>query len=171
MRTPSERSAPSWTVALICTLAAGCAARTGPPAPNADVADSALDRVSVGYGTQRARDVTGAISSVGFEAPETPQFARLEEMLAGRVPGLDVIRGPNGGFSLRIRGASSFVGGSEPLLVIDGMPVQIGASSALAGLSPRDIARVDVLKDAGAAAIYGSRAANGVVVITTKRRR
>jgi TonB-dependent SusC/RagA subfamily outer membrane receptor len=169
MRTPLERAARSWTVALICMLAAGCAARTSAPAPSPDGADVETDRIPVGYGTQRARDVTGAVGSVDFEAAGTPRFSRVEEMLAGRVPGLEVIRRGDGGFSLHVRGANSFFGSREPLLVIDGMPVDIGASTALAGLSPLDVQRVDVLKDAGAAAIYGSRAANGVVIITTKR--
>jgi TonB-dependent SusC/RagA subfamily outer membrane receptor len=85
------------------------------------------------------------------------------------VPGLTVIRLPNGDISLRIRGDRSFQGDNEPLLVIDGRPVRGDIGAALAGLAPRDIERIDVLKDAGSTAIYGSQGANGVIIITTKR--
>jgi TonB-dependent SusC/RagA subfamily outer membrane receptor len=99
---------------------------------------------------------------------------QVEEMLRG-VPGLDVTRLPDGGYQLRIRGQRSIRGNpgdDDPLLVVDGIPISAGAlSSTLASLAPGDIARIEVLKDAGAAGIYGSRAANGVIVITTKRAR
>lgn len=72
---------------------------------------------------------------------------------------------------MQIRGKRSFSGGSEPLLVIDGVPVHGAIASAVAGIAPRDVARIDVLKDAGSTAIYGAQGANGVIVITTKRGR
>jgi TonB-dependent SusC/RagA subfamily outer membrane receptor len=101
------------------------------------------------------------------------RIARIEYMLQGRIPGLDVIAARQGGFTLRIRGFRSLrqsAGDDEPLLVIDNITVPSGSlGTALAGIAPRDVARIDVLKDAGSAAVYGSRGANGVIIITTKR--
>lgn len=113
-----------------------------------------------------------AVSTVTREDVESMRVGRIEELLMGRVPGLTVMRTPNGGYSMRIRGRSSFYGNDEPLLVIDGMPIrQGGASNALMSLDPSDVARVDVLKDAGATAAYGVQGGNGVVLITTRRGR
>src|SRR6267378_416304 len=106
----------------------------------------------------------------GSSRRERPQHAdtrvaRVEELLRARVPGLQVIRLPNGDYTLRIRSERG-----EPLLVIDDMPVPSGSlGAALAALAPRDIARIDVLKDAAATAIYGTRGANGVIIIKTQR--
>jgi TonB-dependent starch-binding outer membrane protein SusC len=113
-----------------------------------------------------------SVSTVTREDVESMHVGRIEELLMGRVPGLTVLRTPNGGYSLRIRGRSSFYGNDEPLIVIDGMPIrQGGASNALMSLDPGDVARVDVLKDAGATAAYGVQGGNGVVLITTRRGR
>ena len=113
-----------------------------------------------------------SVSTVTREDVESMRVGRIEELLMGRVPGLTVMRTPNGGYSLRIRGRSSFYGNDEPLIVIDGMPIrQGGASNALMPLDPGDVARVDVLKDAGATAAYGVQGGNGVVLITTRRGR
>ena len=100
------------------------------------------------------------------------RIARVETMLQGHIPGLEVI--PQvGGFTLQIRGFKTLRqagGDDEPLLVIDDITVPAGSlASALAGIAPHDVARIDVLKDAGATAVYGSRGANGVIIITTKR--
>ena len=99
---------------------------------------------------------------------------RVEEMLRG-VPGLEVTRLPNGGYQLRIRGPRSIRGNpgdDNPLLVIDGIPIpNESIGSMLADLAPSDVARIEVLKDASATSMYGSRGANGVIVITTKRAR
>ena len=112
-----------------------------------------------------------AVSSITEEDIATMRVGRVEELLQGRVPGLTVLRLANGDYSLRIRGTASFLGNDEPLVVIDGMPVRMGgASRALTSLDPRDVARIDVLKDAGATAIYGMQGGNGVVVITTRKR-
>ena len=134
--------------------------------------EGAGDSVSATYGVrQPTAHVTGAVSVIGQEELDRMRGGRIEAMIAGRVPGLEVIQGP-GGYSFRIRGAASFSGNDEPLCVIDGMPIRAGGiSSALASLVPSDIARIEVLRDAGAAAAYGSRGANGVILITTKRRR
>ncbi|HEY6157262.1 MAG TPA: TonB-dependent receptor plug domain-containing protein [Gemmatimonadales bacterium] len=102
------------------------------------------------------------------------RVTRVEEMLRG-VAGLDVTRLPDGGYQLRIRGHRSIRGNpgdDDPLVVIDGIPISREAvGSALAALTPGDVARIEVLKDAGATGFYGSRGANGVIVITTKRAR
>lgn len=113
-----------------------------------------------------------SVSTVTREDVESMRVGRIEELLMGRVPGLTVLRTPNGGYSLRIRGRSSFYGNDEPLIVIDGMPIrQGGASNALMSLDPGDVARIDVLKDAGATAAYGVQGGNGVLLITTRRGR
>jgi TonB-dependent starch-binding outer membrane protein SusC len=132
------------------------------------------EEVLVGYGTQTKKHVTGAVSSVSPTDADA-RAARLEDLLTARVAGLEVIPLAGGTYTLRIRGRHG-IGGDprddEPLLVIDDMPVARGSLSyALAGLAPRDVARIDVLKDAASTAIYGSRGGNGVVLITTKRGR
>ena len=114
---------------------------------------------------------SAAISTVTQEDVEHMAVGRIEELLMGRVPGLQVFRSVDGGYTLRIRGRQSFMGNDEPLLVVDGMPVRSGGTSrALMGIAPRDVARIEVLKDAAAAAMYGSQAGNGVIVITTRKR-
>lgn len=126
------------------------------------------DSVRVGYGKQEGKDVTGSIGTVTAQDAENMHVTRIQELFR-RVPGVEVLRLPNGDYSVRVRGAGGFRGSGEPLYVIDGMPVHnTGATGALDGISPRDVARIDVLKDAGALAIYGSDGANGVVIITTR---
>ena len=92
----------------------------------------------------------------------------MEELFAGRFPGVEVLRVPSGGISIRIRGASTLMGSSEPLYIIDGAKVQSGPGGLLF-LDPGDISKIEVLKDIGSTAIYGSEGANGVILITTKR--
>jgi TonB-dependent SusC/RagA subfamily outer membrane receptor len=96
--------------------------------------------------------------------------AQVEELLVGRVPGVQVLQTPGGGLSVRVRGTTTVTGSAQPLYVVDGLPVQVGAEG-LVGLNPRDIARIEVLKDAVQLAEYGVQGANGVVRITTKRAR
>jgi TonB-dependent SusC/RagA subfamily outer membrane receptor len=146
-------------------LLMGCGGAAQPEAPAPDEG-----AVSVGYGTQSPERVTGSVTSMSPEEADA-RVARVVDMLEGRVPGLTVIRLPNGNVSLLIRGQRSFHGDTEPLLVIDGIPAQGAIGAALAGLAPRDIARIDFLKDAGSTAIYGARGANGVILIATKRGR
>jgi TonB-dependent SusC/RagA subfamily outer membrane receptor len=158
-----------WVPAI--TLLAACGAgspRAQAPAPPEEV-------VSVGYGTKLKRHVTGSVTSISPTDADTRTAARVEDLLRARVPGLEVIPLADGTYTLRIRGRHSLRGNpadDEPLLVIDDMPIPRGSlGSALAGLAPFDVARIDVLKDAGSTAIYGSRGGNGVVLITTKRGR
>jgi len=93
----------------------------------------------------------------------------LEQLIAGRVAGVRVIRAPGGGISVRIRGQSSLVLSNEPLFVVDGVPIKPGPNGTLSWLNPQDIASIEVLKDAASTAMYGVRGGNGVIVIKTKR--
>ena len=127
----------------------------------------ALDQVVVvGYGTSKRGDVTGAISSVSADEIQKVPVVNVGQALQGRMSGVQVTSNdgtPGAGVQVLIRGVGSF-GDNSPLYVVDGYP---GAS--ISNLNPSDIQSIDVLKDASAAAIYGNRAANGVVIITTKR--
>lgn len=156
----------SWSAPLLAGLAALAAAGCGAHPEYAPEPE----RVAVGYGTQDARYLTGAIASIDAEGQSQPRVNRVEEMLQGRLAGVQVLRTAGGGYSVRVRGASTLMGDSEPLFVIDGVPLHnVIPGHALAGINPADVARIDVLKDAGSAAIYGSKAANGVILITTRR--
>ncbi len=150
-------------VATLVLLAAAC--HRGPPGPQAS---PTTDSVDVGYGSQQQRDITGAITHIDSADPRG-SATNMADFLQGRVPGLEVTRLPDGGVSLRIRGPHSFSGTNEPLIVIDGVPQRVG-NGVLQDLDPRDIASISVLKDAGSLASYGSRGANGVLLITTKKR-
>ena len=157
MHAPSRPAWKALTATLLATLAA-CAS-SGAPASRGEPASAVRDNPG------------GAVSTVSAAEFERSRSSSIEEVLAGRVPGLQVVRASNGDVKLRIRNAVSFLGNDEPLLVIDGMLVHSGrASGALRGLNPRDVARVEVLRDAGSTAFYGVRGANGVVLITTKLR-
>lgn len=133
--------------------------------------------VAVGYGTRSARDLTGAIAAVDAERLAALPVPSVDQALAGQVAGVQVLQTngvPGGGPQIQIRGIGAIGAGSEPLFVVDGfaLPDASGAvRNPLADIPPQDIESVTVLKDASSAAIYGSRAANGVVVITTKRGR
>ena len=95
----------------------------------------------------------------------------VEQIIAGRFPSVMAVRTPDGGFALRIRGGSSIQGSNTPLYVIDGVPVDPGPYGSLIGINPRDIATIEVLKDAVSTSMYGLRGANGVIVIKTKKPR
>lgn len=144
--------------------------------------------VVVGYGTMRKTDVTGSVSSIGAKDFNVGVVTSPTDMMQGRVSGVNITTNggePGAGSSIRIRGSNSIRSGQEPLYVIDGMPLETnnsqptGASIAGVGnsgnknplnfLNPNDIESIDVLKDASATAIYGSRGANGVILITTKK--
>jgi TonB-linked SusC/RagA family outer membrane protein len=145
--------------------------------------------VSVGYGTQLARDVTGSVSTVTTTALEHTPIVSVDQVLQGTAPGVSVTTAssePGGALSVRIRGTSSITGNAEPLYVIDGFPIEndidgssVGnggrtrttPSNPLASINPSDIESISILKDASATAIYGSRGANGVVIITTRQGR
>lgn len=130
--------------------------------------------VVVGYGTQQRRDLTGSISSVGAEDMTSQQSTSFDDALQGKLSGVRVVQSngaPGGRNRIRIRGQNSVLGGSEPLYVIDGVPIISGSSgntNLLSSINPSDIESIDVLKDASATAIYGARGSNGVIQITTK---
>lgn len=109
-----------------------------------------------------------AVSTVSGEDLHGIPAARVEELLEGRSAGVQVVRLPGGGIAVRIRGRGSIYGDTEPLYVIDGMPVVVTAGHGLSWLNPGDIQRIEILKDASATAVYGMRGANGVVLITTR---
>jgi TonB-linked SusC/RagA family outer membrane protein len=141
------------------------------------------DVVVVGYGTQKRGDVTGAIASFNAEKLEERPITRVDQALVGQLAGVQVKQTsgvPGRAFSIQVRGAGSISAGNEPLYVIDGFPLETAAANGggrfssgnpLDNINPNDIENIEVLKDAAAAAIYGSRAANGVVLITTRRGR
>lgn len=126
------------------------------------------EKVEVGYGTQTQNEVTGSIASVDLGRQGARNVAHIEEMLQGRVAGVSVRRLPSGEFSVRVRGSGTFYGNGEPLYVVDGVQMPPGPT-AVRGINPRDVARIEVLKDASATAIYGVRGANGVILITTRK--
>lgn len=127
-----------------------------------------LDQVVViGYGTQKKKDITTAVVVVDESAIQGRPMVSAAEALQGKAAGVQVVQPsgkPGGDISVRIRGATSVLAGNEPLYVVDGIP-----TTDIRGLNPQDIASMSVLKDAASASIYGARAANGVVLITTKR--
>jgi TonB-dependent SusC/RagA subfamily outer membrane receptor len=140
--------------------------RNGSPAPS-----PVEDSVNIAYGRVARSRMTGAVGSVTEEDLANVRVARVEQLLQGRIPGVQVYRTASGELTIRIRGSQGLgYSNEEPLIVVDGMPTQSsGLGSVLDGLAPQDIARIDVLKDAGSTAAYGLRGANGVILITTKR--
>ncbi|MDB3875228.1 TonB-dependent receptor plug domain-containing protein [bacterium] len=149
--------------------------------------DELEEVVVIGYGTVLKKDISGSISSVSVNDEVATQSNSVDQLLQGRASGVQVIQNnaaPGSGISVKIRGTSSLRGNNEPLYVIDGiiissagedvLPVGTGntgqqTQNGLNGINPRDIESIQVLKDASATAIYGSRGANGVVLITTKK--
>lgn len=129
--------------------------------------------VVVGYGTQEKKDLTGAISSIAAKDIVKTPVSGFDQALQGQVAGLQISSSsgaPGGNTNILIRGIGSISGGNEPLFVIDGFPVSgAGVGNPLNTISPNDIESIDVLKDASATAIYGSRGSNGVIIVTTKR--
>ncbi|MGZ8456029.1 MAG: TonB-dependent receptor plug domain-containing protein [Gemmatirosa sp.] len=147
------RATRRWTLALLlAATAAGWASQKG-AARTGDAA--AADSATTTGRVATARDWEGR------------NAARVEELFVGRFPGVQVYQA-SGGIQVRIRGGTSLRGSNEPLYIVDGFPYTPG-SDGLIALNPSDIAKIEVLKDAGQIAEYGSRGANGVVRITTKR--
>ena len=140
------------------------------------------ETVVIGYGSVKKRDLTGAVSSIRSDDLLKTNPTSINQGLQGKMAGVTVSQSdgaPGGGISIQIRGANSFTTSTEPLYVVDGIPFSMGeapetdygtmqTNNPLNSISPQDIQSIEVLKDASATAIYGSRAANGVVIITTK---
>jgi TonB-dependent SusC/RagA subfamily outer membrane receptor len=178
-------AAPGWlalALATACAHATRTAARRDAELRRAVAAyertsggatDGASDSVNVGYGMQVRRTVLSPVGSKSIGRDETwTRGARLEELLEGRIPGLEVQRLPNGDFTVRVRGITSLGGGDEPLWVVDGVPISTSGSARqiLRDIDSRDVVRIDVLKGS-AASIYGSRGSNGVILVTLRRPR
>lgn len=124
--------------------------------------------VVVGYGTVQRREVTGSVSSLNRNQIISEPTYSVENVLQGRAAGVDVVATsyrPGAGSTVRIRGVRSLVASNDPLIVMDGIPIE----GNLMDINPSDIASIEILKDASATAIYGSRGANGVILITTRR--
>lgn len=146
---------------------------------NVSLADDATlldDVVVVAYGTRKKADLTGSVVAVSAKDFQQGNIQSSEQLLQGKVAGLQVTPGggsAGGGSTIRIRGAASLNASNDPLIVIDGIPVEgngiKGSENLLNTINPNDIESMSVLKDASAAALYGSRASNGVIIITTKK--
>lgn len=152
-------------------------------------ASTLSDVVVIGYGAVRKADLTGAVQRIGREDLLRDNPVNIQQALQGKIAGVNITQNdgaPGAGLSIRVRGSNSFLGGTEPLYVIDGVPFNNtnsgGTPASLGGdekqtlnvlsfINPNDIESIDILKDASATAIYGSRGANGVVLITTRKGR
>ncbi|HMR85517.1 MAG TPA: TonB-dependent receptor plug domain-containing protein, partial [Niabella sp.] len=122
--------------------------------------------VVIGYGTSKRKDLTGAISSISSKEISKVPVANAAEALSGRLAGVQVSStegSPDAEMKIRVRGGGSITGDNTPLLIVDGFPV-----NTISDIAPSDIESIDVLKDASSTAIYGSRGANGVIIVTTK---
>jgi TonB-dependent starch-binding outer membrane protein SusC len=166
MYTRCSRVPFAWRTPIgVAALAlAGChSSPNGPklPAPSPAAVD-------VGYGIRDKRDVTASVSSASGEKMRSNSPRTVADMLVGRFPGVEVRQLANGSVSIRIRGSRSFRSSEEPLIVVDGIP-QHNGSQALTDMNPRDVESIEVLKDAAASAVFGSRGANGVILIATRR--
>ncbi|WP_299666169.1 TonB-dependent receptor [uncultured Polaribacter sp.] len=142
--------------------------------------------VLIGYGTQKRKEITGSVSKINIKSLNNQVPVNFDNALVGRAPGVYVTPSngmPGSSAAIRIRGMTSVIGNNEPLYIIDGIPIEIGLGesnatfknsssnqiSPLSSINPQDIESIDVLKDASATAIYGSRASNGVIIVTTKK--
>ena len=149
----------------------------------ADSSNQLDEVVVIGYGTVRKSDLTGSVSSIKSDEIAQSQATNFMDAMQGRMAGVNITSEsgePGSGINIQIRGANSIVGGSSPLFVIDGVQIDInkdevatsgssqGTMNPLSTLNPSDIQSIEVLKDASATAIFGSRGANGVVIVTTK---
>jgi TonB-dependent starch-binding outer membrane protein SusC len=150
---------------------------TGPMTISLAASNAALSEVVViGYGTTRKRDLTGAVTAISSKDFVKGQVTTPEQLIAGKVAGVQITSNggaPGAGSTIRIRGGASLNASNDPLIVVDGVPLDnagiSGSANALALINPNDIETFNILKDASAAAIYGSRASNGVIIITTKK--
>ena len=151
MVSPAPRLAISGV--LLVGLSLGCLGNVKPPVN--DMPDPSAHRPLSG----------ATITSEDMDKNPTQS---IEQTLQARVPGVMITRTPDGWLSVRIRGATTINGSTEPLYVIDGLPIQAGPGGSLVGINPHDIASIEVLKDAASLSFYGVRAANGVILIKTK---
>jgi iron complex outermembrane receptor protein len=156
-----------WLVIAASVAAAGCASQTTP---------LALQPTTLPLNVRLTRPAPAALvaevstSSRGdISLAESAHYVFIEQLLTARAPGLEVRSLGQGRFTLSVRGRPTLGDRREPLVVIDGMQFGENGADVLAGMTPRDVKRVEVLKDAGSTAVYGTRGANGVLVVTTRR--
>jgi TonB-dependent SusC/RagA subfamily outer membrane receptor len=149
-----------YPLALFSLAACATTQEAGQKAPNAEPAET----VDIGYGTVDKEHQVGSVTTIDTQKLQADRSRSLAEMLS-RVPGVVVTESGGGDLRVRIRGTNSFLGGEEPLWVVDGMV----ATRGVAGINPAFIESITVLKNAGDTAIYGSRGANGVILITMKK--
>ena len=145
---------------LVLPFLVACATNPKPQPSNKGAVD-------VGYGERDRSDVAGAVNSVDSDELDRFHYTRVEEMIAARFPGVVVRQRPDGSYQITMRGQNTFTSGDEPLVVVDGVPAM--NIDVLAAINPRDVRRIDVLRDAASASIYGSRGANGVILIRTRQ--
>ena len=157
---------PGWCSAALLSLTV---AASGACHHSARDARAPLPADTLGYTTLVRTHPSGAMGSLGPAEIARLRVNRVEELLAGRVPGLRVVPTANGGFTVRVRGITTLHGNAEPLYIIDGMPVTLQPGEGLNWLDPAEILRIDVLKDPAETSVYGVRGANGVIVIRTRR--
>lgn len=135
------------------------------------------ETVVIGYGVQRKSDMTGSVSNVSSKNFNQGVINSPEQLINGKVSGVQIVSGggsPSAGSTIRIRGGASLNASNDPLIVLDGVPMEVGGSVSGSGnflslINPNDIESMSILKDASSTAIYGSRASNGVIIITTKK--
>lgn len=135
------------------------------------------DVVVIGYGTQRKSDLTGSVTNVSSEDFNTGLVSSPEQLINGKISGVQIMSNsgsPTAGSTIRVRGGASLNASNDPLIVLDGVPLEQGGISGNSGnflslINPNDIESMTILKDASSTAIYGSRASNGVIIITTKK--
>ncbi|MDP4278095.1 MAG: TonB-dependent receptor [Bacteroidota bacterium] len=135
------------------------------------------DVVVIGYGTKRKKDLTGSVSTVSSKEFNTGLISSTEQLINGKISGVQIMSNsgsPTSGSTIRIRGGASLNASNDPLIVLDGVPLESGgisgnSSNFLSLINPNDIENITILKDASSTAIYGSRASNGVILITTKK--
>ena len=144
---------------LLAGLISGCATGNGASPDPAPVPDPTA--------TAAPRGPNGGTIVTSDDLDRTPTEP-IERVLAAHVPGVWITRTPDGGIAVRLRGSSSILASTEPLYLIDGVPIEPGPNGSLVGINPRDIASIEVLKDAASTAFYGMRGANGVIIIKTK---
>src|SRR5690606_1973863 len=132
--------------------------------------------VVIGYGTTKKGDLTGSVTAISEEDFNKGYVPTPEQLIVGKVAGVSIVSNggaPGSGSQIRIRGGASLNASNDPLIVVDGVPLSTsavsGAGNPLNFINPDDIASMNILKDASATAIYGSRASNGVIIITTKK--
>lgn len=139
--------------------------------------ESLQEMVVIGYGTAKKNDLTGSVTAITEKDFNKGVISSPEELINGRVAGVQITNGggsPNGGTTIRVRGGASLNASNDPLIVLDGVPMEVGggvegAGNFLSLINPNDIESMTILKDASSTAIYGSRASNGVIIITTKK--